>query len=187
MKTLIDFLKIKDFELENITDYDKKILSSMDNYLLLNDKLTENQEDLVTKILKREFNLKDIEYKKCFLYREYFYRTDYHGDYLQDSKYILSETEIEQSKIQDLHALQYNYVNYENKYKFEKIVAVPVQIKNLNEYANYFMKDFEKLIMKLPRARTSNSKYNIVKAIKTILTEEYDISKVDKVLRYKHF
>jgi hypothetical protein len=62
-----------------------------------------------------------------------------------------------------------------------------VQIKNLNEYANYFMKDFEKLIMKLPRARTSNSKYNIVKAIKTILTEEYDISKVDKVLRYKHF
>lgn len=67
------------------------------------------------------------------------------------------------------------------------MVAVPTTIKQLNNYANYYMAKFEKLMMKLPRVRSINSKYKIIKAIKTIISEEYNDSLISDILDRKYW
>lgn len=185
--SLIEAWNISLNELNSLNDSELKILNSLREQYSLKSTLSQKQNDLLTKILKREFDLQDIKYNKMFLYRSYFYRTDYHGDYLQDSEYVLSPVELEQEEIKNLHAEQYNYIEYVDKYKFEKMVAIPENIKQLNNYANYYMFKFEKLMMKLPRARSIQSKYNIVKAIRTILSEEYDNNLIENVLGNRRF
>lgn len=105
---------------------------------------------------------------------------------MRDSRYVLSSVELVQEQIIDAISEQYNSKSFEDKYQFEKMVAVPTTIKQLNNYANYYMFKFEKLMMKLPRARSINSKYKIIRAIKTILSEEYADSLISDVLDRKH-
>lgn len=176
-------------ELSSLNESEKKIFESLKTQFEIKQTLSDKQNDLLTKILKREFNISNIEYTKYNLYKEYFYRADYHGDYLKDSKYTILENESEEvlnEEIQDLHARQYNYVSYEKRYEFDSIIAIPNCIKNIHRYLQYRL-DFEKLIVKLQRARSAGSKYNIIRALKTILSEEYDQSLIDNVLRYKHW
>lgn len=179
-------------ELSSLNDSEKSILESLNSQLQSKDKLSEKQNDLLTKILNREFNYTDIsniEYSKHNLYIENYYEADYNGDYLLKRKYVLLQDEspeIINEKIQNLIARQYNHLDYTNKYTYESKIAIPTCIKNTQKYLE-FQKDFEKLITKFPRARTSNSKYNIVKAIKTILSEEYNTTLIDNILRYKNW
>ena len=176
-------------ELSSLNESEKKIFESLKTQFEIKQTLSDKQNDLLTKILKREFNISNIEYTKYNLYKEYFYRADYNGDYLKDSKYTILENESEEvlnEEIQDLHARQYDYVSYEKRYKFDSIIAIPNCIKNIHRYLLY-RQDFEKLIVKLQRARSAGSKYNIIRAIKTILSEEYDQSLIDNVLRYRHW
>lgn len=184
---LIETQNITIQEINSLNESEREIFDSLCTQFLTKQTLSEKQNDLLTKILKREFDISNIEYSKMYLYKSYFYRTDYHGDYLQDSEYVLSPIELEQEEITDLHAAQYNYSTTVDKYKFEKMVAVPSSIKGLNNYANYYMFKFEKLMMKLPRARSINSKYKIIRAIKTILSEEYDDSLIQDVLDRKYW
>lgn len=190
MKNQMNLIETQNITLQEINalnETERKIFDSLCTQFLTKQTLSEKQNDLLTKILKREFDISNIEYNKMFLYKKYFYRTDYHGDYLKDSEYIISPVELAQEEITDLHAAQYNYSATVDKYKFDKMVAVPANIKQLNNYANYYMFKFEKLMMKLPRARSMNSKYKIIRAIKTILSEEYDDSLISDVLDRKFY
>lgn len=187
MKTLIETHNITLQEINSLNDSERKIFESLIVQFNNKQQLSDKQNDLLTKILKREFDISNVKYTKMFLYKSYFYRTDYHGDYLKDSEYVISPVELKQEQITDLHAMQYNYSAMVDRYQFEKMVAVPTTIKRLNNYANYYMGKFEKLMMKLPRTRTMNSKYKIIKAIKTILSEEYDDSLIQDVLDRKYW
>ena len=190
MNTLTEYKNITLQELNNLSESERRIFDSLNSQFQSKQYITEKQNDLLTKILKRNFdssNIDSIKYNKMFLYKSYFYRTDHHGDYLQDSEYVLSPIELEQEQISNLVASQYNYSSTVDKYQFEKMVAVPESIKGLNNYARYYMSKYEKLIMKLKRARSSESKYKIIKAIKTILSEEYDEELISDVFDRKYW
>lgn len=189
-KTLAEYKNITLQELNRLSESERRIFDSLSSQFQSKQYITEKQNDLLTKILKRDFDLSNIDtikYNKMFLYKSYFYRTDYNGDYLQDSEYVLSPVELEQEQISNLVASQYNYSSTVDKYQFEKMVAVPESIKGLNNYARYYMFKYEKLIIKLKRARSSESKYKIIKAIKTILSEEYDEELISDVLDRKYW
>ena len=160
-------------EINSLNEYENKVFTSLQSYFEKTNSLTEKQNDLLVKILKRNFNLSYIIYKKYNLYKEAFFRADYNGDYLEDSEYIISKDLDLTEKIQDLKAAQYNYDQKVNKYKFIKEINVPEQITNLKSYSKYFNR-FEELVNKFQKARTINSKYKITKAIKSILSEEYN-------------
>ena len=190
MNTLAEYKNITLQELNRLSESERRIFDSLSSQFQSKQYITEKQNDLLTKILKRDFDLSNIDtikYNKMFLYKSYFYRTDYNGDYLQDSEYVLSPIELEQEQISNLVASQYNYSSTVDKYQFEKMVAVPESIKGLNNYARYYMFKYEKLIIKLKRARSSESKYKIIKAIKTILSEEYDEELISDVLDRKYW
>lgn len=187
MKTLIETHNITLQEINALNELERKIFDSLCAQFLSKQTISDKQNDLLTKIMKREFDVSNIEYKKCFLYKEYFYRPDWRGDMLRDSRYILSDNELVQEQIIDAVSEQYGYKSFEDKYQFEKMVAVPKSIKGLNNYANYYMFKFEKLMMKLTRARSINSKYKIIRAIKTILSEEYDDSLISDALERKYW
>ena len=189
-KTLAEYKNITLQELNRLSESERRIFDSLSSQFQSKQYITEKQNDLLTKILKRDFDLSNIDtikYNKMFLYKSYFYRTDYNGDYLQDSEYVLSPVELGQEQISNLVASQYNYSSTVDKYQFEKMVAVPESIKGLNNYARYYMSKYEKLIMKLKRARSSESKYKIIKAIKTILSEEYNEDLISDVLDRKYW
>ena len=189
-KTLAEYKNTTLQELNRLSESERRIFDSLSSQFQSKQYITEKQNDLLTKILKRDFDLSNIDtikYNKMFLYKSYFYRTDYNGDYLQDSEYVLSPVELEQEQISNLVASQYNYYCTVDKYQFEKMVAVPESIKGLNNYARYYMFKYEKLIMKLKRARSSESKYKIIKAIKTILSEEYNEDLISAVLDRKYW
>lgn len=160
-------------EINCLNEYENKVFVSLKMYFEKTNTLTEKQNDLLIKILKRNFDFSNIPYKKYNLYKEYYFRADYNGDYLEDSEYIIAENIDLDEKIQDRRAMQYNYNQQINRYKFIREVNVPEQITNLKAFSKYFER-FEVLIKKLDKARTSGSKYKIVKALKSILTEEYN-------------
>lgn len=187
MKSLIETHNITLQELNSMTDSERRIFESISSQFLTKQTLTEKQNDLLTKLLKREFDISNIEHTKMYLYKEYFYRPDWRGDYLRDARYVLSPVELEQEKIIDAISEQYNCKSYDDKYEFEKMVAVPANIKQLNNYANFYMLKYERLMMKILRARTIESKYKIIKAIKTIITEEYNDSLIKDVLDIKYW
>jgi hypothetical protein len=188
MKTLIETQNITLREISNLTDSERKLFESFNNQFKLKQQLSEKQNILLTKILKREFNISGTPYKEMFLYKEYFYSLDYNDDFLQDYRYIISAVELDVNEtIKNKIAEQYRYGDYIKRFEFEKMVEVPASIKQLNNYANYYMFKYEKLIMKLKRARTIESKYKIIKAINTILSEEYADSLIQDVLERKYW
>ena len=160
-------------EINGLNEHGKKIFESLKTYFEKANSLTEKQSDLLVKILKRNFDFSDILYKEYNLYKEYYFRADYNNDYLKDSEYIISENVNLDEKIQDRIAAQYNYNQQVNKYEFVREINVPEQITNLKAFSRYFER-FDILIKKLDKARTNNSKYKIIKALKSILTEEYN-------------
>lgn len=188
MKNLIETHNITLREISNLNEAERNIFNSLAAQFDAKQQLSEKQNDLLTKILKREFDILDITHKTMFLYKEYYYRRDNNDDFLQDARYVISPTELDTNEIiKNKIAEQYNYADWIKRFEFEKMVAVPASIQQLNNYANYYMFKFEKLMMKLPRARTMNSKYKIIRAIKTILSEEYQDSLIQEVLDRKYW
>ena len=183
MKTLIDTHNITLQELNSMTDSEKRIFESISSQFLTKQTITEKQNDLLIKILKREFDISNIEFTKYNLYREYFYKLDHHEDYFKTSKCkIAKELDLSET-IQNLHASQYNYSDRTNRYELQGIIAVPACIKDLDEYIHY--RDiFEKAYRKFKNTRTANSKYAYIKIIKTILSEEYD-EKILKLISWR--
>lgn len=175
-------------ELNSLNDWENDVLKSLNKQLVERTTLSDSQNDLLTRILKREFNINNIEYKDVNLYIENFYRVDYHGDYLQDRRYKASlELLDENEQIDDLHASQYNYSCTVNRYKFDRVIKVPVCIKELDNYVNYYMNYYEKLILKVQRAKSTNSKYKMVKALKSILNNNPDDKLLDYIFNYKPY
>jgi hypothetical protein len=168
-----------------MNESEKKLLQSFETYFNKNNTLSEKQEDLLIKILKRRLIL-NIEYITVNDYTENYFKCDHHGDYLQSYLRIFSKTSLNGS-IKDLHAEQYGTATYIDKYKYNGKVKIPNTIKNLSTFSKYYYNDFKELVRRFNSARTENSKFKIYKAIKSILNETYDDSLINDILRFKHW
>lgn len=171
--SLIESHNITLQEINSMSSSERTIFESISSQFLTKQTLTEKQNDLVTKLLKREFNISNIQFTEYNLYREYFYKLDSNDDYFLTSKYKITDYLKLNETIVNLHAAQYNYSDSINKYELEGKIKVPSCIKNLDKYVLY--KDvFEKAFRKFKTARSINSKYVYIRIMKTILTEEYN-------------
>ena len=183
MKSLIETLNITLQELNSMTDSERRIFESISSQFLTKQTITEKQNDLLIKILKREFDISNIEFTEYNLYREYFYKLDKNEDYFKTSKYKIAKELCLTEMIRNLHASQYNYSNSINRYELQCKIAVPNCIKDLDKYIHY--RDiFEKAYRKYKSARSVNSKYTYMRIIKTILSEEYD-EKILKLINWR--
>lgn len=185
MQTLNSKYEITSEELSKLNESEKKILQSFETYFDKNNSITEKQEDLLIKILKRRLIL-NIEYVEVYDYFEQYFKCDHHGDYFQSDCRIFSKTALSGS-IKDLHAEQYGTASYIDKYKYNGKVKVPNAIKNLSTFSKYYYNDFKELVRRFNTARTENSKFKIYKALKSILNETYDENLINDILRFKHW
>lgn len=176
-------------EIDNLNIYELNIYNSIKKFYELNDKISEKQEDLLYNILKREI-LFTFKTKTVFMYQENFYRTDYHGDYLLDDLPLLRETEMSSEELSEQItnkiAMQYNTSGLTDKYKFVKTIEIPESIKNLREFL-VFYNDYETLLKKFKNARKNTSRNKYIKALKSIITEEYNYNLIKDTIKFKHW
>jgi len=150
---------------------DNKFLQSTSKQYNLGKKLSEKQLQVINDILGTEETF-DIDFETKYLYLEYFYRTDYHGDMLMDSNYIITPGKLLQERIQDLHALQYNSEMYSNKYKRIRTIEVPSNAIHFEYNFEVFEKHYTKL--KRNRFRTTKSKNKCIRNLKNIIKNTYE-------------
>lgn len=176
-------------EIDSLNTYELNIYNSIKKFYELNDKISEKQEDLLYNILKREILL-TFKTKTVYMYNENFYRLDYHGDYLLDDLPLLRETEMSSEelseKITNKIAMQYNSSGLTNKYKFVKTIEIPESIKNLREFLAFY-NDYETLLNKFKNARKNTSRNKYIKALKSIITEEYNYDLIKDTIKFKHW
>jgi len=111
-----------------------------------NEKLSDAQLNVLKSILGIEETLNDFKTKTVKVYLESFYRTDYHGDYLQDYKFVF---DVNEENLNDTIEGQYEHEAYVNKYKFKETINVPGKITNLDLYYSEYKNDFEFFMKKL--------------------------------------
>lgn len=176
-------------EIDNLNIYELNIYNSIKKFYELNDKISEKQEDLLYNILKREILL-TFKTKTVYMYNENFYRLDYHGDYLLDDLPLLRETEMSSEELSEQItnkiAMQYNSSGLIDKYKFVKTIEIPESIKNLREFL-VFYNDYETLLKKIKNARKNTSRNKYIKALKSIITEEYNYNLIKDTIKFKHW
>ena len=176
-------------EIDNLNIYELNIYNSIKKFYELNDKISEKQEDLLYNILKREILL-TFKTKTVYMYNENFYRLDYHGDYLLDDQLLLRETEMSSAELSEQItnkiAMQYNTSGLTDKYKFVKTIEIPESIKNLREFL-VFYNDYETLLKKIKNARKNTSRNKYIKALKSIITEEYNYDLIKDTIKFKHW
>lgn len=181
--------KITLSEIDNLNLYELNIFNSIKKFYELNNKISDKQEDLLYNILKREilfkFNTKEVQ-----MYRENFYRTDYHGDYLLDDYLFLKETKMSSEELSEQItnkiAMQYNSSGLTQKYEFVKTIEIPENVKNLKEFMNFY-NDYLILLEKIQKARKLSSKNKYTKAVKSIVNEEYNYDLIKETLNFKHW
>lgn len=176
-------------EIDNLNIYELNIYNSIKKFYELNDKISEKQEDLLYNILKREILL-TVKTKTVYMYNENFYRLDYHGDYLLDDLPLLRETEMSSEELSEQItnkiAMQYNTSGLTDKYKFVKTIEIPESIKNLREFLTFY-NDYETLLKKFKNARKNTSRNKYIKALKSIITEEYNYNLIKDTIKFKHW
>lgn len=176
-------------EIDNLNIYELNIYNSIKKFYELNDKISEKQEDLLYNILKREILL-TFKTKTVYMYNENFYRLDYHGDYLLDDLPLLRETEMSSEELSEQItnkiAMQYNSSGLIDKYKFVKTIEIPESIKNLREFLAFY-NDYEALLKKFKNARKNTSRNKYIKALKSIITEEYNYDLIKDTIKFKHW
>ena len=176
-------------EIDNLNIYESNIYNSIKKFYELNDKISEKQEDLLYNILKREILL-TFKTKIVYMYNENFYRLDYHGDYLLDDLPLLRETEMSSEELSEQItnkiAMQYNSSGLTDKYKFVKSIEIPESIKNLREFL-VFYNDYDTLLNKFKNARKNTSRNKYIKALKSIITEEYNYDLIKDTIKFKHW
>ena len=176
-------------EIDNLNIYELNIYNSIKKFYELNDKISEKQEDLLYNILKREILL-TFKTKTVYMYNENFYRLDYHGDYLLDDLPLLRETEMSSEELSEQItnkiAMQYNSSGLIDKYKFVKTIEIPESIKNLREFLAFY-NDYETLLKKFKNARKNTSRNKYIKALKSIITEEYNYDLIKDTIKFKHW
>lgn len=176
-------------EIDNLNIYELNIYNSIKKFYELNDKISEKQEDLLYNILKREILL-TFKTKTVYMYNENFYRVDYHGDYLLSDLPFLRETEMSSEELSEQItnkiAMQYNSSGLTDKYKFVKTIEIPESIKNLREFLAFY-NDYETLLNKFKNARKNTSRNKYIKALKSIISEEYDYDLIKDTIKFKHW
>lgn len=192
MEKLINTFKITLKELNGLTSFDKKFLSSLDSQLNNGKTLSEKQTNTLNTILNRSLNIEIPVSKLVDLYTQNFYRTDYHGDYLNDYRTVCL-FENPNTTIQNMNAYQYGVESYEPEFVFNKRVEVPSTLKTETEINKFleFKHQYDLLIGKLKRNsfRTIKTKNRGIQAIKSILSGEYDKNLIDLATgqNFKHW
>lgn len=82
--------------------------------------------------------------------------------------------------------MQYNSSGLIDKYKFVKTIEIPESIKNLREFL-VFYNDYETLLKKIKNARKNTSRNKYIKALKSIITEEYNYDLIKDTIKFKHW
>ena len=156
-------------------------VNSLKDYFDKNGKLSQKQEAALMSIIKRvdyHEDLLNLEMTKEVLAYENYFRTDYHGDMLQDStleclKSHLSKDEINE-KIEDAHAAQYSCSSEINKWTFGDTVDFPKGIKNEKSFVQYKLDNFTTAMKKLKanRFRKVSTKNRMIRIIRELLESD---------------
>ena len=150
--------------------------------------LSKRQVEILKDLLGEEETIVDVPLKVVKAYREYFYRTDYHGDYLMDSleTYDISSSLLEE-KVQDSHAAQYGSEVFIEKYEFVKEVLIPSSIENVSYFMNFYYEDYIKILKKVHinkfrHLRTRNDAIRALNSLTQGNVHEVNESLVNRVL-----
>lgn len=145
--------------------------------------LSKRQVEVLKDLLGKEETFIDVPLKVVKVYKEYFYRTDYHGDYLMDSikVYDISSSLLEE-KIQDAHAAQYGSEAYIEKYEFVKEDLIPSSIENVSYFMNFYHEDYIEIIKKVHRNkfRHLRTRNDAIRALNSLT--QGDVHKVNESL-----
>lgn len=169
---------------------DNSFIKSLQAHALDYGTLTENQIVALKSILSIELTVNPYSIQPVKKYKQYFYRTDYHGDYLQDYEYVYDiPKEILNDKIQDAHAAQYGSEVYVNKYKFVEEVNIPKNVTNVSYFMDIFYEDFKHIVDKLERngyrsTRNKNKGINALNSITSGFPDEYMVQQAIFKVKY---
>ena len=153
--------------------------------------LSKKQLQVLNDILGIEEKISDIEIVYLTEVREVFYRTDYHGDYLRDSRFVgfkeLDNFDLNE-ETQDLHALQYSTEAYEKKYFYGEVLELS---NSSNKYyiAQYLRRKFEFAhnAIKNTKFRSVKRKNKFIRLYNAIINGDYqevDILYTELTKRY---
>jgi len=147
--------------------------------------LSEKQINSLKGILNIPLELSETKYKTVKIYNKYFYRTDYHGDMLQDSSTVYDIENVD-VKIQDLHAAQYNSEAYIKKYKYIKDVKIPFNVTNVDYFMDFYYNDYITLTEKLQRNkfRSTKSKNNVIFLLNKMILG--DVNTMENIPNYNY-
>ena len=155
----------------------------------LDKELTVKQIVALKSILNIELESPIYKTKIIKQYKKYYYRTDYHGDYLQDCDFVYDVDESDLEKvIQDAHAGQYSYEKYIKEYSFVKDVEIPSVITNIKYFMDELYEDYVAIANEIKRNkfRKTKTKNDAIYALNSILDCNADIELINKVLGKKY-
>ena len=155
-------------------------VSSLKDYFDKHGKLTSSQEDILKDIVGIKIELVPFELVDTKIYKRYYFRRDYHGDYLQDHNLT---TDYKGTKILNKNLAEHNIEEYIEEYQEKEVMAIPTIIKKKDTFLNY-SECFEKLYAKLERNkfRSVRGYNNCIRALNSIVNEEYDEKKINKAI-----
>ncbi|KAB7891413.1 hypothetical protein [Poseidonibacter ostreae] len=153
---------------------------SLKNYFDKHGKLTSSQEDILKDIVGIKIELLPFKMVETKVYKKYFFRTDFHGDYLTD--YDLT-TEYKETKILDKNLAEHDVEKYIDEYKEKETITIPSIINKKDTfliYYDYFIKLYEKLGR--DKFRSVRGYNNCVRALNSIVKEEYNEKLISKAI-----
>jgi metal-sulfur cluster biosynthetic enzyme len=147
--------------------------------------LSDKQINALKSVLNIEIPLLKYKTKTVKMYKQYFFRADYHGDILQDSRTVYDIVN-PSNKIQDLHALQYSTEKYINEYQYVFDVEIPFNVVNVDYFMNFYYEDYTKLIDKIERNKFRSTKTRNNAAILLNKMIQGDVNTMENIPSYNY-
>ena len=160
----------KDYQISEDYKNNNFILSLSNQYKKSN--LTNNQIYVLNSILEKEEEIIIPNFKKYYVVKEYFNKTDYHGDYMIDHKLLfidsLESINLNES-ISDYNAADHGVVIEHNKYEIKETLLVTTKMDVYVYYYDYKQK-VEHILERLEKNnfRKNKVKYDYIRAINSI-------------------
>lgn len=185
-------MKILSYEIPESLKNDKFIQSIFTQFQN-NKSISKRQEEVLKDILNISEELPTIEFKEYKIYLRRFNRTDYHGDYLLDSRTYLLTDDCDYnptSKIRNENALDHGVVEYVDEFKIYGSCLIPTSAKSPKLVFNYLY-EFNKIYEKIQRNRfkTIKNKNIAIRALRNILTstDEVDLKLLETALQKRYW
>lgn len=185
-------MNIQNYEIPENIQNDKFIISVFNQY---EEKgyLSYKQECALKDILNISEELPSIEFKEYKIFKRNFYRFDYHGDPLCDSRVsILTEDTIVDfnSKIINESAREHGVIEYEPEYEITGKCLIPLNTKSPKLFFSYLY-EFNKIYDKIKRNkfRSVRNRNIAIRAIKNLIDSEsyIDTKLLDEAIGKKYW